>query len=169
EEPVHYFVTELLEGGSLEDRIQHAPLEEEAARRVARSICEGLVSLHDQGIAHRDLKPGNVLFGAEGEATPKLIDFSHAGMMRGQERLAGELGTRGFVAPEVLAAQSYDLKCDVFSLGCLVHALLSGRPPRRHMRIGMMQQLPEGTSQEARHFLSALLNMDAAKRPSSRE
>lgn len=172
EEPVHYFVTELLEGGSLDQLVQRGPVSEETAKRLTRKICDGLLSLHSKGVVHRDLKPGNVLFGSneQGQAEPKFIDFSHAALAEeDEESLHGELGTRGYVAPEVLAEKPYCSKCDIFSLGCLVHSLLSGKPPRRHMRIGMVQQLPATVSQEARQFLSSLLSMDFRSRPSAAE
>lgn len=172
DEPVHYFVTELLEGGSLDQLVQRGPVSEETAKRLARKICDGLLSLHSKGVVHRDLKPGNVLFGSneQGKAEPKLIDFSHAALAaEDEESLYGELGTRGYVAPEVLAEKPYCSKCDIFSLGCLVHTLLSGKPPRRHMRIGMLQQLPSSVSQEAGRFLSSLLSMDFRSRPTAAE
>ncbi|CAE7392535.1 cmkA [Symbiodinium natans] len=169
EEQVHYFVTELLTGGSLEDSLQQGSMEEATARQIIRSVCQGLANLHEQGIVHRDLKPGNVLFSRDGQ-DPKLIDFSHAALVRGDEEiLTGELGTRGYVAPEVLSERPYGKKCDVFSLGCTVHALLSGRPPRRHVRFGFIQQLPSSVSESARRFVKALLTVDPKSRPSARE
>ncbi|CAE7568455.1 CaMKI [Symbiodinium sp. CCMP2456] len=169
DEQVHYFVTELLAGGSLEDCLQADGMEEATARSIIRSVCQGLASLHDQGVVHRDLKPGNVLF-SKGEEDPKLIDFSHAALVSGdEETLTGELGTRGYVAPEVLSERPYGKKCDVFSLGCTVHALLSGRPPRRHLRVGFVQQLPSSVSPSARRFVEALLTVDPRSRPSARE
>lgn len=169
DEQVYYFVTELLAGGSLEDSLQAGGMEEATARRVIRSVCQGLASLHDQGVVHRDLKPGNVLF-SKGEEDPKLIDFSHAALVSGdEETLTGELGTRGYVAPEVLSEKPYGKKCDMFSLGCTVHALLSGRPPRRHLRVGFVQQLPSSVSPSARRFVEALLTVDPRSRPSARE
>ena len=167
-EPIHYFVTELLGGGSLDQVVQDGPVEEDRAKTLFRKICEGLLSLHLEGVVHRDLKPGNVFFNSEAE--PKLIDFSHAALAaEGEESLHGELGTRGYVAPEVLAEKPYSSKCDIFSLGCLLHTLLSGKPPRRDMRIGMLLHLPSAVSPEARRFLSSLLSMDPTSRPTAKE
>eukprot|EP00930_Biecheleria_cincta_P047086 TRINITY_DN32577_c0_g1_i1.p1 TRINITY_DN32577_c0_g1~~TRINITY_DN32577_c0_g1_i1.p1 ORF type:complete len:374 (+),score=65.86 TRINITY_DN32577_c0_g1_i1:40-1122(+) len=176
EEPMHYFVTELLEGGSLQDFLdEFGPMPEPQVRHLTRGLCQGIASLHDQGIVHRDIKPANVLFGRHGldsEApVPKLIDFSHAGhVLEGHAFLTGELGTRGYVAPEVLSGRPYCRKCDIFSLGCVVHAMLSGgRVPRRQLRIGMVHQLPASVSREARLFLTDLLCMDPAQRPGAEE
>ncbi|CAE8619058.1 unnamed protein product, partial [Polarella glacialis] len=159
DESVHYFVMELLEGGSLQDHLdQHGAMKEDEAQQLTRSLCEGLASLHEKGIVHRDVKPGNVLFRKTCGSThgdidlqgPKLIDFSHAVIMPAEGILTGESGTRGYVAPEILADKGYGPKCDVFSLGCVLHAMLTGgRLPKRHARVGMVTRLPSSVSPEA--------------------
>ncbi|CAK0879654.1 unnamed protein product, partial [Prorocentrum cordatum] len=95
-EPLRFFVMERLSGQSLADRILDSKgLPEEEAKEVTRALCKGLAWLHEQGIAHRDVKPANVLFGRSDAAAapgghlddeapqtgapPKLIDLSHAG------------------------------------------------------------------------------------------
>jgi len=171
---VHYFVMERLSSESLADRIEREKgLDEEAARKATRSICEGLSFLHGQGIVHRDVKPANVLYTPEAtHGDLKLIDFSHSGVVPNKEDpnarcFDGKLGTTGFVAPEVLAGREpYGAKCDVYSLGCTVHAMLAGgRVPRRHPRLGIMKSLPESTSPEAGQFLDSVLSPDPGHRP----
>mmetsp|Transcript_90408 Transcript_90408/g.161069 ORF Transcript_90408/g.161069 Transcript_90408/m.161069 type:complete len:318 (+) Transcript_90408:1-954(+) len=174
EEIMHYFVMELLEGGSLQDHLdQHGAMLEWQARHVTREVCIGLAHLHELGIVHRDLKPGNVLFDGKIDEVPhaKIIDFSHAGLAPdGAKLLSGELGTRGYTAPEVLSERPYGAKCDVFSLGCTAHALLSGgRVPRRQLRVGMVNQLSTEVSDQALDFMKSLLVMDADQRPSAAE
>jgi len=175
DEPVHYFIMERLRGESLQDRIQaEGGLSEDRARQIARAMCEGLLFLHEHGIAHRDLCPRNVLYTHEGagDSDFKIIDFSHAGLVP-SEAPANEacfdelLGTAGFVAPEVLLERApYSSKCDVYSLGCTVHALLAnGRLPRRHPRIGIMTSLPS-VSPQAQDFMDAVLTEDPYQRPS---
>jgi len=178
EEPLHYFVMERLSGESLADRIEREKgLEEKAAKEATRSICEGLSFLHGQGIVHRDVKPANVLYTPEAsESDLKLIDFSHSGIVPDSEDLNSRclqstLGTAGYVAPEVLAGREpYSAKCDVYSLGCTVHAMLAGgRLPRRHPRLGIMTSLPESASPEASNFLDSLLSPTPELRPTIHE
>jgi len=178
EEQVHYFVMERLGGESLEDRIQRQEgLEEEEAREVTRAICQGLAFLHGQGIVHRDVKPGNVMYApATVGEEPKLIDFSHSGVMPDEEDVDAPwfekvLGTSGYVAPEVLLEREpYSTKCDVYSMGCTLHAMLAkGRLPRRHPRAGIIMSLPQSTSPHASEFLDRVLCPYPEDRPTVAE
>jgi serine/threonine protein kinase len=129
-----YLVMEFVEGGSLKDRL--AP-----ARRLAPPEAVGLVATladavqhaHDQGVVHRDLKPGNVLFTRDG--TPKIADFGLA------KRLSGDasdltntraiLGTAGYMAPEQAAGQTKHATeaTDVYGLGTILYRALTGHSP----------------------------------------
>lgn len=175
--PLHYFVMERLSGTSLDDIIEkRGVMDEEEASMITRAMCEGLECLHQNGIVHRDIKPGNVMLPhTANPADVKLIDFSHAGVMpEGSLEGASEqlvftkkLGTPGYVAPEVLKNKDpYSAKCDVFSLGCTVHAMLSnGRVPRRHPRAGIVTSLPQSVSTEGRDWVDALLAFCPEDRP----
>ena len=128
--PAPAFVLELLEGGSLQDRLRGGPLPLPEAKRVMTQIAGAVGYLHLEGILHRDLKPLNVLFDDQGNA--RLTDFGLA-RARGAMTLTqtGELlGTPGYMAPEqVLDPRQVDARSEVYALGALLFALLTGRPP----------------------------------------
>jgi serine/threonine protein kinase len=122
-----YCVMEYLENGSLAQRLEAGPLAVAEAVVLFREITEGVVSAHNRGVLHCDLKPANVLLGPDGK--PRLADF-------GQARLAGEhaasLGTLFYMAPEQTAPESApDARWDVYALGALLYCLLTGEPPYR--------------------------------------
>jgi eukaryotic-like serine/threonine-protein kinase len=75
-ESAQFIVLELVEGGTLQDRLKRAPLDLPEALRVARDVADALGAAHEKGIIHRDLKPANVALTAEGR--PKVLDFGLA-------------------------------------------------------------------------------------------
>ncbi len=108
----------------------HGPLPERSLRVLGGAVARALASVHEAGLVHRDVKPGNVLLAVDG---PRLIDFGIA-------RVAGEtgltsadmvVGTPGFLAPEQAAARTAGIgpAADVFSLGCLLAYAATARPP----------------------------------------
>lgn len=99
--------------------------------RLLRGLCEGLQYVHDLGLIHRDLKPGNVLVTRDGE--PKISDFgvvrSEAGG-RTQLTMAGRLvGTVAYMAPELITDEGVDRRTDLYALGAVLYLLLTGRRP----------------------------------------
>ncbi|MBL4849221.1 MAG: serine/threonine protein kinase [Planctomycetes bacterium] len=128
--PTPYFVQELLAGGSLADRLREGPLAPSEAERITREIAEALGYLHREGVLHRDLKPANILFDDQGRA--RLTDF---GLARRQGGLTltqtGEiLGTPDFMSPEqIVNSHGVDERSDLYSLGALLYAMLTGVPP----------------------------------------
>jgi serine/threonine protein kinase len=82
---------------------------------------------------HRDLKLENVMMSdSTNNARPKLVDFGLAKIIGPNEKANEPFGTLGYVAPEVLQKKPYSFSCDVWSIGCIMYALLSGTLPFDH-------------------------------------
>jgi len=125
-----HLVMELCQGGELFDRIkakkQYSELQ---AQSVLRQIASALVCLHQNKIAHCDLKPDNFLFdGPNDDAKVKIIDFGMARALRRREYLKHLRGTPYYIAPEVLEGQ-YSEHCDMWSFGVVMFVMLFGFPP----------------------------------------
>ena len=135
---VRYAVTELLEGETLRDRLGRGAVAPGKALDWGAQIAWALAAAHAKGIVHRDLKPENIFvtrdgrmkvldFGLARHRAPAGPDVSHTPT----EALATEpgtvLGTVGYMSPEQVRGQVADARADVFSLGCVLYELLSGR------------------------------------------
>lgn len=123
-----YFVMELVEGGTLGDRLGRGPLSMDEALDCLRQLALGLGYLHACGIIHRDLKPGNVLVG-----DANLFKITDFGLARHQEMTAitahGELlGTLGFIAPELFVGSKASPASDMYSMGAILYQMLLRRP-----------------------------------------
>ncbi len=132
----HYFSMPLIEGGNLADRIREQPMNSLDAARITLLIAEAVHYAHQRGVIHRDLKPRNILFDASG--SPRVTDFGLAKFIANeQEKERTELdltmtnqaiGTPAYMAPEQAQGKSTKLS-DVYSLGAILYALITGRPP----------------------------------------
>lgn len=124
-------VLEYLPGGNVENRFVTAGFEATAAVAVALSCAAGLEAAHRGGILHRDVKPSNLLFAANG--TLKLADFGIAKIVGGDETLvtrAGEIiGTPSYIAPEQVRGHQLSPATDVYALATMLYQLLSGVLP----------------------------------------
>mmetsp|Transcript_462 Transcript_462/g.1693 ORF Transcript_462/g.1693 Transcript_462/m.1693 type:complete len:442 (-) Transcript_462:88-1413(-) len=125
-----YIVMELMRGGELFDFIvARGKLREDEAQGLAKKIISAVAYMHSQDIIHRDLKPENLLLASSGsEHDLKLIDFGLSKCMHGQDT-ASFLGTRGYLAPEMLQRRTYSKAVDCWALGIIVFILLCGCLP----------------------------------------
>ena len=125
-----FFVMELVTGKSLHalQKTGHRFSWQEVIG-IAMDVCAGLQHAHYRGIIHRDIKPANLLRTETG--TTKITDFGIAKLF-GAERLTahgGAIGTADYMSPEQAQGKMISERSDLFSLGCVMYALLSGRPP----------------------------------------
>ena len=131
-----YAVMELLEGETLRGRLGRGPLPVRKAVEIATAIADGMAAAHSKGIVHRDLKPENVFITAAGQV--KVLDFGIAKTQRPLERDRQEyavssglpdvvLGTPGYISPEQLSGADVDARSDIFSFGCVLYEMVSGR------------------------------------------
>ncbi|MFJ5304944.1 serine/threonine-protein kinase [Streptomyces sp. NPDC088350] len=129
-----FLVMELVEGDSLAAVLTRAgTLPAEQVARIAAESAAGLAAAHQQGIVHRDIKPGNLLLDANGSL--KIGDFGIAQFMNdpgGALTATGQIvGTSLYIAPERALGQPAGPPSDVYSLGCVLYQLLTGQPPFR--------------------------------------
>jgi Tol biopolymer transport system component len=127
-----YAVMELLEGETLRTRLERGPLPLRKALDTAAAIADGLAAAHAKGIVHRDLKPENVFVTADGQV--KVLDF---GLAKTHEPIAqpdldghaasDAAGTPGYMSPEQVSRGDLDARSDLFSFGCLLYEMVSGR------------------------------------------
>jgi serine/threonine-protein kinase len=127
-----YFALELVEGGSLAQKLGGKPLPVRAAAELVACLARAVQAAHEQHIIHRDLKPANVLLTADG--VPKLTDFGLAKMADVDLKLTrtGEVfGTPAYMAPEQALGQAAQVGplTDVYALGAILYETLTGRPP----------------------------------------
>ncbi|HVT59075.1 MAG TPA: protein kinase [Thermoanaerobaculia bacterium] len=134
----HYAVTELLEGGTLRERLKGGPLPFRKAVDYAAQIARGLAAAHERGIVHRDLKPENLFITKDGRV--KILDFGiarHTSITDSATLGAGPaasgttpgsiLGTLGYMSPEQVRGLPADHRSDLFALGVVLYEMLAGR------------------------------------------
>jgi hypothetical protein len=126
-----YIVMEFLGGKDLEALLKsgdYLSMSLPQKLDIAIQLCDGLSYAHDQGIVHRDIKPGNVRVLEDG--TVKILDFGIAKFaMSSVTQSATVLGTPSYMAPEQIMSQPVDGRADLFAAGVLLYELLSGRKP----------------------------------------
>jgi serine/threonine-protein kinase len=129
----HYFSMGYVEGDSLAHRIARQPLPPTEAVRLVKAVAEAVQYAHDRGVIHRDLKPANVLIDRQDE--PRVTDFGLAkkvGVASDLTATGAILGTPGYMAPEQASgAKEIGPAADVYSLGAILFALVTGKPPFR--------------------------------------
>ncbi len=140
-----YIVMEYLDGETLAALLaRRGPLPPPTAARHARAMAEALAAAHETGVVHRDLKPENAFVLAHPADTLKIVDFGiaklegdfRAGQVH-QTRSGALMGTPLYMSPEQCRdSANIDYRTDLYSLGCVLHEMLIGRPPFTHSTLG---------------------------------
>ncbi|KAJ2952999.1 hypothetical protein O0L34_g7379 [Tuta absoluta] len=165
-------VLELAAGGELQRLLdEEERLTEGAARRALRHVLEGLAHLHARRVAHLDLKPQNLLLSAAGDEL-LICDFGISRAIQPGAHVREILGTRDYVAPEILSYEPLSLAADIWSVGVLAYVLVSGYSPfagdtkqETYLNIAQCQlsfpkDLFRGVSEQAISFIQETLVVD---------
>jgi serine/threonine protein kinase len=175
-ETVHLSM-ELCSGGELYTRLkQKGNFSEKSAARAAFQMLSAIEHLHMQGIVHRDLKLENWLYESDVEDAPlKLADFGFSTKWNGREPMHESCGTTSYLAPEVFQA-NYTEKCDMWSFGVIMFALLNGKMPfvgKDRELVDMIFEceysFQNHISEEAQDFVEGLLKLNPENRMSASE
>ena len=177
-----YLIMEVMEGGELLECIieRKTTFTEKEARSAVRCVLRALAYLHSNRVAHRDIKPENLLLSDPYQKdlnSVKLADFSFARQIQKRNACRTLCGTPGYLSPEMLQQYpAYDVKCDVWSVGCLLFLLLGGFLPFDDeddevvfdlTRDGRYEFLPEfwnSVSQSAKDLITKMLTVNPKKR-----
>ncbi|KAF8401874.1 hypothetical protein HHK36_012823 [Tetracentron sinense] len=122
-----HMVMDLCDSSDLYDRVSKRIFSETEAAAVMSPLMEAIEHCHRHGVAHRDIKPDNILF--DGRNRLKLSDFGSADCFSDGRSMRGIVGTPYYVAPEVISGRDYNEKVDVWSAGVILYIMLAGIPP----------------------------------------
>jgi serine/threonine protein kinase len=175
---IKYIVMEYLGGGSLAERLAKGAIPPAEALHHAAVLCDALAYSHKRGIVHRDVKPANVLFTADGK--PILSDF---GVAKSSNTLGGALtqqasvvGAPRYMAPEQELGDQVSDRADVYSLGLTLYEMLSGEPPSAAVRLQRIvdeqnhfAELLPSLPSHVTELLHRCLQLDPTARPAAAE
>lgn len=178
EKDYFFLVMELMNGGDVFDRIvKRTHYTEKDARDLAKCLLGAVAFMHSHGVAHRDLKPQNLLLAnLDDDADMKVADFGFAKRVHTPKSLISRCGTPTYVAPEILKNHPHDCSADMWSVGVIIYVLLVGYPPFmeenqrvlfRKIRMGDYEFYPEDwndISTSAKELIQSLLVVDPTKR-----
>lgn len=180
--PTAFIVMELLEGQNLRDLLaERGPLPCGDALRIGADVASALAASHEIGVVHRDIKPANIL--VDGMRVT-VVDFGIAALTQSADptivKPGSTLGTAAYMAPEQASGQSVSPASDVYSLGCVLFALLTGDPPfsGEHFLAVLQQHAFEDpplltdrrdAPADVAEFLDRMLAKDPAARPTAGE
>ncbi len=181
----NYMVMPFIEGRTLKEVISKQPLEILSALSIAIQVADAIAAAHARGIAHRDIKPTNIIVNDQGQV--KVLDFGLAKMVGddrdkkvNHEKSVTEIGvpygTLGYSSPEQAAGEQVDHRTDIFSLGVVLYEMVTGVLPftGRH-RIEILHSVINDEAEPARDLnpqvpleLESIIKRAMAKRPKDR-
>lgn len=151
---------------------------EAVSMQVFKSVCEGLNRVHYLGIAHRDIKPDNILMvrTLDGQWTTKLIDFGLSAVLMQGQTANQTVGSIAYLSPEIVANRDHDHQTDMWSMGIVLYTLLTGRmvfvdpdikktmSNIKYRQLNFTQAFWEGKSAQCIDIVTRLLEKDPKKR-----
>ena len=186
---LRFLVLELVDGVTLQTRLNRGALQMDEALETCRQVAEGLEAAHERGVVHRDLKPGNIMITLEGKI--KILDFGLAKAYPGENTgidIANSptitaqmtepgviLGTAAYMSPEQARGRSVDKRADIWAFGCILYECLTGERAFRgetvsdtlvHILKGEpdWKLLPQDTPVNVRNVLQRCLQKDTRDR-----
>jgi serine/threonine protein kinase len=171
----HYIASELIEGETLRERLMRGRMEVGEAVDVATQVASALAAAHDAGIVHRDINPGNIMLRRDGYV--KVLDFGIAKLAESAfaEATADEaksvtlvetnlgliLGTVPYMSPEQASADPVDKRTDIWSLGVVLHEMVTGHQPftgdtPQDIMFSILEKEPKPLATYIRHTPSEL-------------
>src|SRR6266480_3756197 len=139
---IHYIASELIEGETLRQRLEHGPMQLREAVDVAIQVASALVAAHETGIVHRDIKPENIMLRPDGYV--KVLDFGIAKLAEQElplttprdealslveTNLGSIMGTVRYMSPEQACGAQVDKSTDIWSLGVVLYEMVTGHAP----------------------------------------
>jgi serine/threonine protein kinase len=173
-----FIVMELVDGPTLRDVLAEGRLDPSRAAGIAAGIAGALAYAHRQNIVHRDVKPSNVLVASEDRV--KLADLGIAKLLSAEALTAttGVIGSAHYIAPEQARGRPVDGRADLYSLGCVLFEMLTGRPPFEgdapalmyahvHQAAPRTREVEPAVPQRLDALVAALLEKEPWERPQS--
>ena len=181
DESAGYLILEYVPGETLAQRIAREPLKLEQALSIGQQVAEAISAAHENGVVHRDLKPGNIKITPEGKV--KVLDFGLAKASSSQDKNQGTavtqpgrvIGTPAYMSPEQARGKSTDHRTDIWSFGCIMYEMMTGHIPfegetatdtlaRIIERQPDWEVLPQETPENIRVLLRRCLEKDPRRR-----
>ncbi len=176
EQEMYYIVMEYIDGESLKDLIRREPLPMARVIEIARQIGEGLSAAHQAGVAHRDIKPGNILLNKAGQV--KIVDFGLAKLQgaTGLTRDGMSLGTPHYMSPEQVRGEATDYRADIFAFGVVLSEMLTRQLPfKGENTLAVMYAISYEAPEPAINYnlgvtkgLQKIIDRTLAKKPAAR-
>ena len=173
-----YFIMPLIEGESLEQRVASTgPLDVKEILRIGKQVAAGLAAAHEQGLVHRDVKPGNILL-ESGVERVLITDFGLARAIDDASVTQSGViaGTPQYMSPEQARGESLDHRSDLFSLGSVLYFMCAGHSPfRAETTMGVLRRISDQTpralcdvNSDAPDWLETIVMKLLAKNPDER-
>ena len=180
-EGAEYLILEYVPGETLAERIAREPLTLAQTFSIGQQVAEAISAAHENGVVHRDLKPGNIKITPEGQV--KVLDFGLAKTSVSEGRrsetdvtqVGHVIGTPAYMSPEQACSKPTDKRSDIWSFGCLMYEMLTGaRPFEAETTTGILariierepdwEKLPQETPENIRVLLRRCLEKDPHRR-----